>query len=348
MPTKKHEVVRLGVIGAGLAARLLHWPALDKMRDRFQVTMVASASHGSAVSFAELVGGCPWTLDYRELLRSSEVDAVLITLPIHLNAQVLVDAVIAGKHVLCEKPIASNMAQAEWAVSQVRASKRDGQAVAIAEHFRYRRDILTAKEWIADGRIGDLILIDVHCYYSVSMEEGFGSTPWRHDSQFRGGLVTDSAVHHAALLREIGGEPEQVQAFTKLMHPRLSGIDTMTLNLRFRNGALGRIFYCASVVGANTPFVNASLYGTGGTILMNDKTMTLCTAEGEVEKFGPYSNADAYVDQLVNFHEAITAGAQVVSTAYEAMRDLELLMKAYDAAESRTVELFTQGHPERA
>jgi hypothetical protein len=72
---------------------------------------------------------------------------------------------------------------------------------------------------------------------------------------------------------------------------------------------------------------------------MDDRTMRLCTEEGE-EEFGPYDGGEAYVDQLVNFHEAITQGAPIVSTPIEAQRDLELLMKAYDSAESRSVVLF--------
>jgi predicted dehydrogenase len=335
-------VVRLGVIGAGLAARWLHWPALDRLSDRFQVAMVADISEDAARSFAEMVGGCPWTLDYHDVLVSDTVDAILIILPIHLNAQVLVESVQAGKHTLCEKPVASNLAQARQVVAQVESiAKARSLAIAIAEHFHYRRDVRKARELIHAGRIGDLFLVDVTCYYWTDTTRGFGSTPWRHDSQYRGGAITDASVHHAAFLREIGGEPEQVQAFTKLMHPQMSGIDTVVLNLRFRNGALGRLLFTAGAVGVDTPFLQAAIFGTQGAILMDDRVVQLRTNDGQEEEFGPYDNADSYFDQLVNFHEAITRGAPIVSTPAEAMHDLEILMRAYDSAESRSVELFT-------
>lgn len=337
----KRGIVRLGVIGAGLAARLLHWPALVKLRDRFQITMVASGSEASAGSFAEMAGGCPWTLDYHDVLASNAVDAVLVALPIHLNAQVLTESVRAGKHTLCEKPIASNLAQAQQAVADVEAaSKAGGLVVEIAEHVRYRRDIIRAREWVQKGRIGDLFMVDVTCYFYTDTSKGFSSTPWRHDSQYRGGAVTDAGVHHAALLREIGGDPEQVQAFTKLIHPKFSEMDTIALNLRYKNGALGRLFFAPAAVGVQSPNVNATIFGTKGTILMDDRKVQLRTEVGKTDESMSYKGADAYYDQLVNFHEAITKGAPVISTPAEALRDLELLMRAYDSAESRSVVLF--------
>ncbi|MGA7732082.1 MAG: Gfo/Idh/MocA family oxidoreductase [Chloroflexia bacterium] len=341
MKSSKSETVRLGVIGAGLAARLLHWPALERLRDRFTITMVASGSEDSSRSFAEMVGGCPWTLNYHDVLESDSVEAVLVTLPIHLNAQALAESVRAGKHVLCEKPIAANLEQARQVVAEVEAAaEARGLAVAIAEHFHYRQDIITAREWIRKGRLGELFLVDVTCYHYIDTTQGFASTPWRWDSQYRGGAVTDAAVHHAAFLREIGGKPEQVQAFTKLIHPRFSGMDTITLNVRFRNGALGRLLFTGGAVGVETPFLQATIFGTEGAITMDDRTVRLRTKEGKEDQFGPYDSSEAYFDQLVNFHEAITKGVPVVSTPVEALRDLELLMRAYDSAESRSVVLF--------
>lgn len=341
MASKDGVVVRLGVIGAGLAARVLHWPALERLQDKFKITMVASGSEASARSYAELAGGCPWTLDYHELLKSDSVDAVLVTLPIHLNARVLIDAVRAGKHVMCEKPIAANLEQAREVVAELDGALEGRKlVVAIAEHFRYREDIILAKQWIQEGRIGEFYLIDVACYYYTDTNKGFGSTPWRHDSQYRGGAVTDSGIHHATLLREIGGDVEQVQAYTKLIHPRFSGIDTISLNMRFKNGAVGRFLYAGGAVGVRTPYLNATIFGTKGSIVMDDKTMTLRTNAGVEEKFGPYNNADAYYAQLMNFHDAITQGAPLVSTPLEALLDLELLMRAYDSAEGSGVVLI--------
>ena len=105
--------IKLGIIGCGIATKELHWPALQKLKDKFEITMVCNHTEPKAKDFARIVGGVPYVLDYRELLQNSNVEAVDIILPIHLNYQVTKDALEAGKHVIVEKPIAANLEQAK-------------------------------------------------------------------------------------------------------------------------------------------------------------------------------------------------------------------------------------------
>ncbi|MEA2572875.1 MAG: hypothetical protein QOH93_173 [Chloroflexia bacterium] len=333
---KEPRTVRLGIIGAGLAIKRLHWPPLKRMPERFSVVAVADIDPKAAQEVAEMMGGCRWTTHYPELLSADDVEAVLISLPIHLNADVLVESARAGKHVLCEKPVGSNLQQAQAVVSAVRDLP---VVVQVAEQFHYRRDIKQIEAWIAEGRIGKPFLVDAANRYWTDTQEGFGSTPWRQDSQYRGGAITDAAVHQAALLRHLGGEVEQLHAFTKLVHPELSGIDTMVLNLRYRNGMLGSFVFSAAAAGSESPYMYAAVYGTEGTISLEDSKLRLRTRD-KAEETQEYNGSEAYYDQLVNFHRAITEGEPVVSTAEEALRDLEILMRAYDSAESRSVELL--------
>src|SRR5437870_4966539 len=112
--------VRLGIIGAGLATKWLHWPPLSRMTDRFHIVAVADIDASAAQEVAGMAGNCPWTTRYADLLSSEDVEAVLISLPFHLNAQIMVEAARAGKHVLCEKPVASNLQQAQEVVRALR------------------------------------------------------------------------------------------------------------------------------------------------------------------------------------------------------------------------------------
>ncbi|MDQ3928216.1 MAG: Gfo/Idh/MocA family oxidoreductase [Chloroflexota bacterium] len=338
MTEKKQEVrnVRLGIIGAGLAIKWLHWPPLKRMPDRFSIVAVADIDESAAQETAEMVAGCRWTTDYHDLLTSDDVEAVLISLPIHLNAQVLVESARAGKHVLCEKPIGSNLEQAQEVVKAVRDLPN---VVVIAEQYHYRRDIKQIAAWIEEGRIGKPFLVDAANRYWTDTNQGFGATPWRQDSQYRGGAITDAAVHQAALLRHLGGEVEQLQAFTKLVHPELSGVDTMVLNLRYRNGMLGRFMFSAAAVESVKPFMYATVYGTEGVITLEDNKLRL-RSSGAPEESQEYDGHEAYYDQLINFHRAITEGEPVVSTPEEATKDLEILMRAYDSAEGREVVLL--------
>jgi predicted dehydrogenase len=332
------RTVRLGIIGAGLAVKLLHWPALTRLAEQFRIVAVADVAPQAAQEIAGMAGGCRWTRDYRELLAAEDVEAVLISLPIHLNAQVIIESVRAGKHVLCEKPVAANLPQGQEVVAAVRGAP---VVVEIAENYHYRGDIVQARAWRDAGRIGKPFLISVTSYYYTDTGKGFGSTPWRHDSQYRGNAITDAGVHEIALLRELGGEVEQLQAFTKLVHPQMSGVDTMVLNLRFRNGILGNFTFSAGAVEAPSATTQATLFGTEGTIHLEDRGARLRRRGEPEEVYTPPEQDGGYYDEFLNFYEAIVAGKPVISTPEAAYRDLEIIMRGLDSAESRSVVLLS-------
>ena len=103
------EPVKIGIIGCGIAARKLHWPALQKVSDKFIIKMVCNHTEPKAKSYARLVGDVPYVLDYHEMLINKDIEAILIILPIHLNYRVTLDCLKSGKHVLVEKPLAANL-----------------------------------------------------------------------------------------------------------------------------------------------------------------------------------------------------------------------------------------------
>ncbi|HEY1015796.1 MAG TPA: Gfo/Idh/MocA family oxidoreductase, partial [Herpetosiphonaceae bacterium] len=232
--------VRLGFLGAGLAVRQLHWPAIERLPGRFRVELICDADPAAAAATAALTGCRRVTGDYRELLADPAVDAVVIALPIHLNAAMLRAAVAAGKHALCEKPIAADLPEAELLADELRGAPT---VIAVAENFHYRDDLRQARRWMDAGLLGEIVSIGLTGQLWANTSEGFSSTPWRHAGGYRGALVADSCVHHAAALRELGGEISLVQAFARSIRPELGGPDTLALNAWFRSGVLGQIAF---------------------------------------------------------------------------------------------------------
>ena len=110
---RRGQPIRLGIIGTGLAVEKLHWPALKRMPDRFQVAAFCDLERANAEHFAGYSGAsmAEYTADYHELLRREDVDAVLISLPIPLNYAVTRAAMEAEKEVICKKPSGANEAE---------------------------------------------------------------------------------------------------------------------------------------------------------------------------------------------------------------------------------------------
>src|SRR6476661_5788526 len=136
---KKSDPVRLGLIGSGLAVEKLHWPALMNLPGKVRVVVACDIDAAKAQKVAKMAGqdlespDCRWTTDYHEVLASDEVEAVLLSLPIHLTAQLILEAARSGKHVLSEKPLAANLPHAMELAGTLRGFSN--VVVEIAENY---------------------------------------------------------------------------------------------------------------------------------------------------------------------------------------------------------------------
>ncbi|MBA3469765.1 MAG: Gfo/Idh/MocA family oxidoreductase [Herpetosiphonaceae bacterium] len=331
------QSINLGILGAGLAVKHLHWPALHHLAGMFTITAVCDIDLTAAQEIARLVGGDPVvTTDWDEFFGNSQLEAVLISLPIHLNAAAIRAAVRAGKHVICEKPLAASLAQAEDLVAELRDAP---VVIEIAENFHYRSDFKQARRWIEEGAIGTVVIINIIAAFWSDPTEGFASTAWRQDHQYRGAVIADAGVHQVAALREVGGEVEQLHAFTKDVHPVLAGSDSLVLNVRFRSGALGQLLFSGAVQAAEPSFDAITALGLEGTITVRHGVATLHRPNRENVEYRA-EDARGYIGEFHNFYHAIRSNEPVVATLDEALADWRIIMGALDSAESRQVVLL--------
>jgi predicted dehydrogenase len=117
-------------------------------------------------------------------------------------------------------------------------------------------------------------------------------------------------------------------------------VDTVVLNLRFRNGALGHFTFTDGAVAAESPFIQVMVFGSEGTIWLENETVRLRRQDAAEETYTADRDAHGYYGEFLNFYEAIVHGAPVVVTPELALRDLEIIMRALDSAEDRSVILL--------
>jgi predicted dehydrogenase len=337
--------LRLGIIGCGLAVKYLHWPALKQLQDKFQVVLVCDTDPQAAQALVELIGQgeIAYTADYKTVLASDQVEAVLSSLPIELSATVMMDSIRAGKHIIGEKPLAGDWAEALELVKVTQANRT--VVVEVAENFHYRPDFMQARQWIKEGRLGNVFLIETRGHIWTDPTVSFAQTHWRQRDhvKYRGGVFADAVVHHAAGLRELGGEIVQVQAFVKSTHAIMAPVDTVVVNVLFKSGALGSIIYTGSARINELEFFSATVFGDKATLLLEDSGRLRFQQMGlpdQVIEPNPAIDKNGYYQEFVNFWEAIVEGAPVVGTPEQALLDWEIIMKALDSAESGQVIPF--------
>ena len=325
---KNIKPVKLGIIGCGIAANALHYPALRELQDKFKITAVCNHTEQKAKEFSKIVGRVPYTLDYKELLAMEDIEAVDIVLPIHLNRLVVSDALKAGKHVIAEKPIAGNLSDAHDLVKLADSSK---QVSMIAENYRYRKVFQKAKELMESGAVGELNSFSWNIFYKLDTHNEYARTQWRIDHKYEGGIITDAGVHNIAALRLLFGDIDSGSALVWNVNPAVGRTDSIKLNFKTTNGINGSFNMSASVEGYSED--KLLIFGNRGTIIIKDDDVVVMNLEGESSKES-INDDGGYKAQFENFYNAVQNGSEVVSTLKEAYKDIEVLLNAYLSSES--------------
>lgn len=277
--------LRFGVIGAGYMGKA-YSIALAEVATVFELEtrpireMIATSTDDGAADAARRFGFARSTGDWRALVADPDIDVVAIATPTHFHKEMAMAAIAAGKHVLCEKPLAAN---AETA-AQMDAAARQAGVVAMVG-FNYMRTPATelAREMIAAGEIGDVIR------FSATHNEDFLLDPslphnWRLDASKAGraGALGDVASHVINLAHHLCGPIAAVvgdrqTVFSPRPHPGGSKVvendDQVSILLRFESGVMGTIE--ASRVQAGRKIgLGYEVIGTRGAIAFDQERMS--------------------------------------------------------------------------
>jgi len=227
-------IIKIGLIGAGTVADYGHLPALTNLPG-IELVGVADISR-SHLKRAREKFGVRGTLDYQKLLGREDVDAVSICTPVDTHRKIAEDALEAGKHVLCEKPLASTI-EDSWAI--VEAVERAGKFLAVDFHLRLSEDILAIKKHIDSGDIGKLeILRFVTNWACHGIRDTMGGR--RREAFMRaGGPMLDNGVHFFDLTRYLSGsEIDHIYAEGQWVEPQYEFPGHVISISRLRSGVL--------------------------------------------------------------------------------------------------------------
>jgi predicted dehydrogenase len=308
-------------------------PAMQRAA-RTKVVAVASRDIESARSFgAEL--DIPRAFgSYEELLASAEVDAVYIPLPNHMHAEWTIEAARAGKHVLCEKPIALNAAEAARMVATC-----EQEGVLLAEAFMYRLHPSWQKvvELVRGGRIGRLTA--VQSWFSYFNDD---ATNIRNIAELGGGALYDIGCYCVSLSRLLfDDEPHRVSG--SIVRDPASGVDVLTSGiLEFDTGVA--TFTCSTRVETDQ---RVHIYGTEGRISVGipfnippDRETEIYVTSGGDPPIAPQTEtlrfpiADPYSVQAEQFAAAVIDGTPLPfdpSDSIRNMRAIDLLFQSGSA-----------------
>lgn len=283
-----NETIRIGIIGAGANTRRMHIPGFSKIPG-VELTTVCNRSQESSQKVADEFGIPAIKRDWREVVESPEVDAVMIGTWPNLHAEATVAALKAGKHVLTEARMARNLEEAQTMLEE---SRRHPELVAQVVPAPMSLEVdSTVAEILASGVIGDLREVAVTHTGSQFLKPEAPLT-WRQDFELSGYNILSMGIYHEMVQRWLQVEPDwffaDAEVFTKLRQRQPEGDEvevkipeSVSILGRLRKSA--RLIYHFSGVEAGQPRNEMRLNGTKGGIRFDVAAKELYQSDGSQE-----------------------------------------------------------------
>ncbi len=344
--------IRVAIVGCGWAG-VRHAEAYE--RCGATVGWAVDRDLGRAEALASLRQGVCVATDYREALSDSDIGAISICLPHNLHARVAVDAAQARKHVLCEKPLAASLEEAD---RMVEAAERARVCLMVAENDRFDPLLRKVSELLEKGTIGEPALIQVTREANLT-EDFLSERRWFLDShEAAGGIMMSGGIHDVEKMRMLLGDIRSVcalrapQRFTEM-----EGDDTSVAIIQFESGAVGTLlesFVMKSLATAAGSEVHAlRIDGDLGSLSVQDgKTIRLFSEREDLRLGGANTQheilvpvADTFALEVQHFLESVRTGREPITSGRAQRRALEVVLAAYQSMESggRPVKLPRSG-----
>ncbi len=200
--------------------------------------------------------------DYKEMIKDESIDVVSICTPNYLHAQMTIDALTAGKHVICEKPMALTTQDCE---KMIAAKVKSNRKLFIVKQNRYNPPVQAVRNLLNENKLGKLFFIVLNCYWNRN-KDYFAASTWKGKREKDGGALFTQFSHFIDLMYWFAGEVKSVYAFAKnYNHPEIEIEDTGVVALEFANGAIGGINFTNCAYEKNMEG-SITLFGEKGTV----------------------------------------------------------------------------------
>jgi len=328
--------VRVGLIGA----KLQGWrraPVLQSFPST-ELVVISAAHIESAQTLANKFR-CETVVGWEPVVRRSDLDAVVICTPPHLHAQISIAAMESGKHVLCEKPLARTLQEAE---AMVKTAKANRVKLKCGFNHRYHPAVQKARELLDQGRIGEPSFI--RCRYGIGGRTGY-EKEWRANPEMvGGGQLMEQGIHAVDLSRWFLGEFREVAAYTANYFWRTEPLeDNAFVLLRTEDGKIASIhssltqwknMFSFEIFGSDGYIVVEGLGGSYGTerLVFGKREFLKPFAEEVIEFRG---EDRSWHEEWKEFVACIEENREPSGSGYDGLVAMQLVNAAYESAKKR-------------
>jgi len=332
--------INYGIIGCGRIAKR-HAEIIAKTG---VLKAVCDIKLDKAKEFADTFNSVMY-IDINDLLKNgTDIEVISVCTPNGLHAEHSILSLRAGKHVLCEKPMAISVEDCEKMIIE---SDKAGKHLFIVKQNRFNPPVEALKRVIDEGRLGKIINIEVNCFWNRN-EKYYNESDWKGKKTADGGTLYTQFSHFIDLMYWLAGDVEIVQAFGKnLIHGKLIEFeDTGVIILRFLCGALGTINYTVNSYKKNMEG-SIAIFGEKGTVKIGGQYLNIleyqCIKDYDIKglpesrpanDYGFYQGSMSNHEKVYeNITDVLHNGGKIAANAYEGMKTVEIISKIYQQME---------------
>lgn len=279
----------------------------------------------------------------KDLLNNhSEIDVISICSPNGLHAEHTIEALKAGFHVLCEKPMALSVLDCGHMIS---TAERANRRLFIVKQNRFNPPVVAVKNLIEEGKLGKIYSVQLSCFWNRNTE--YYSNSWKGTKKFDGGTLYTQFSHFIDLLYWLIGDVKEVSAFTSNYHHQdiIEFEDTGVVSLKFYNDTIGTINYTVNSFDKNMEG-SLTIFGEKGTVKIGGQYLNELEYQ-EIDHYkienlplgNPPNNYGKYFGSMSNHNlvyenvaEVLTKGGVIATNGFEGLKTVEIIDKIYTAA----------------
>lgn len=339
----------IGLIGTGMGSTVLAVNALSD--SKLEVRGVCSGRLDNALRIKDAYRLRYATDNFRDLIEKDDIDIIAVFSPDHLHAEHCIAALEAGKHVICTKPLVTNL---EHAKTIARLVREKGVKFLTGQTMRYEPQFATIKKLYDDGDLGEIIMAEAH--YVHDMRPVYELTPWRLKAPQD--LMYGGVCHPVDVLRWFLGDVDEVFAYGNKgnLEPSYPLKANFLLNLKFKNGVIARILGAYDIVHPPMPMMGVTIFGTKGTAMGSftdklggkvsivlDKLVhkTEGTFVYSPETEGAYGHGATVLRYLKHFEDCLEQDKTPVPDAIEGAKSIAVCAAAWESIDTgKPVKVF--------
>ena len=333
-------MIKFALLGCGrIAAR-----HAEHIKKNGQLAAVCDTEKDKADAFAEKYK-CRAYYNVDDLLeKEKKIDVVSVCTPNGLHAEHTIKSFRAGRHVLCEKPMAINVHDCG---EMIKEAEKANKRLFVVKQNRFNPPIEALKDAIDKGHMGRIMNVQLNCYWN-RRNQYYTESTWKGSRKLDGGTLFTQFSHFIDLLYWMVGDVQDIKAYTdNMMHDEVIEFeDSGVVLLKFFNGAMGTVNFTVNSFGKNMEG-SLTIFGEKGTVKVGGQYLNELEyqniegykieglAEGKpANQYGQYIGSMSNHDRVYeNVRDVLKNSGIIATNGFEGLKTVEIISRIYMAAE---------------